>query len=298
MKDSVVAAQADGGRSRLGGVDSRTSPLAPVLVSLGLLFALYWDVVPGMVLDWWNDPNYSHGFLVPLFSAYLVWERRERIAALELRGSWLGLPVLLVGVAMLLLGTVGAEDFLRRASLVPILAGLVLLQGGRVLFREVAFPIGFLLLAVPLPFLVFNAFAFPLQRLAARNAAWVLDVIGVPVFRDGNVIHLAHAVLGVTEACSGIRSLISLFALALAWAHLSLPSLGAKVFFVASTVPITIVANAGRVVLTGLIGQWFGMRYAQGFFHSFSGWVIFLVAAACLFAIDRAIVALHPGARK
>ena len=131
---------------------------------------------------------------------------------------------------------------------------------------------------VPLPTILFNAVAFPLQGLAAQNATWMLDLLGVPVLRDGNVIHLSHISLGVAEACSGIRSLISLLALAVAWAYLTLPGLWSMLVLVASAVPITIVANAGRVVLTGLIGQWFGVEYAQGFFHTFSGWVIFLLA--------------------
>src|SRR5205807_7292110 len=112
---------------------------------------------------------------------------------------------------------------------------------------------------------------FPLQTLAAENATNVLDLFGVPVLRDGNVIHLSRVTLGVTEACSGIRSLISLLALAVAWGYLSIPSLAGQVALAVVAVPITIVANAGRIVATGLIAQWFGMQYAEGFFHSFSG---------------------------
>jgi len=135
---------------------------------------------------------------------------------------------------------------------------------------------------VPLPGVVFYALTFPLQRLAAEQAAWILEMIGIPVLLDGNVIHLAQMSLGVTEACSGIRSLISLFAGAVAWAYLLLPGSWSMVIFVAATVPITIVANAARVVLTGLIGQQFGVQYATGFFHEFAGLVIYIVAFLCL----------------
>lgn len=242
-----------------------------------------------MAHDWWDDPNHSHGLLVPVVSGVLLWGRRERIREALGDGTWVGLPVLLLGLAMLVVGTVGAEDFLRRSSLIPVLAGLLLLHGGSRLLGVTAFPLGYLLLMVPLPFLVLNGIAFPLQTLAARNATWALDWLGVPVFRDGNVIHLAHATLGVTEACSGIRSLVSLIALALAWAALAEAGVLGGILFVAAAVPITIVANAARVVATGLIGQWFGMRYAQGFFHSFSGWVIFVVAAICLLGLDRVV---------
>jgi exosortase len=188
---------------------------------------------------------------------------------------------------MLMLGDVAAEEFLMRTSFVLLITGLTLSHLGTEVCRRVVFPLAFLLFMVPLPAVVFNAIAFPLQNLAAHNAEWVLDRLGTPVLRDGNIIHLTDVTLGVTEACSGIRSLISLLALAVAWAYLTLPGVGSMIVLVVSAVPVTVVANAGRVVLTGLIGQYFGVVYAQGFFHSFSGWIIFLFAFVCLLAVHQ-----------
>jgi exosortase len=242
-----------------------------------------------LVWQWWDDPNYSHGFVVPLFSGVLVWQRRKALAALPAEGSWIGLLLLLAGVGMLLLGDLGAENFLMRSSFIVVLAGLALFHLGRTTFRMLTFPLLFLFFMVPLPATLFYAVAFPLQQLAARNAAWTLDLLGVPVLLDGNVIRLSHISLGVTEACSGIRSLISLLAVAVAWAHLTLPGTWAMLGLAASAVPITVLANTGRVVATGLVGQWFGMEYAEGVFHTFSGWVIFLVAFACLLAVHSMI---------
>ena len=261
----------------------RVAWLAP-LVSL-LLSALYGPTLVLLGRQWWDDSNYTHGFLVPLFSGYLVWRQRARLVALAPRGSELGLPVLLAGIAALLLGDVAAELFLMRASLIVVLAGLVLFHLGCAVFRVVLFPLAFLLFMVPLPAILFYAITFPLQSLAAQQAAWALDLLGVPVILDGNVIHLSQLTLGVTEACSGIRSLISLLGGAVAWAYLALPAGWMMVLFVASTVPITILANAGRVISTGLIGQWFGVEYASGFFHTFSGWAVFVFAFICLFAV-------------
>ena len=170
-----------------------------------------------------------------------------------------------------------------------MLAGLVLFHLGGAYLREVAFALLFLFFMVPLPATVFYAVAFPLQNLAAHNAAWTLDLLGVPVLLDGNVIHLSQISLGVTEACSGVRSLISLLAVAVVWAALTLPGVWPMVALVGATVPITVVANAGRVVATGLIGQWFGTEYAQGFFHSFSGWIIFVLAFVCLLGVHGVI---------
>lgn len=259
------------------------------MLFLGLLGALYWRILSDMVWQWWDDPNYSHGFLVPLFSGYLIWRQRGRLKALAPRGTWSGLPVLVAGVGLFVLGNIGAENFLTRSSLILILAGLVLLHLGPEIFRALAFPLAFLFFMVPLPAIIFYAVAFPLQRLAAQNAASSLDLLGVPVLLDGNVLHLSQISLGVTEACSGIRSLISLLALAVGWVYLTFDGVWARLLLVASAVPITILANAARVVATGLIGQWFGVSYAKGFFHFFSGWLIFLVAFVALLAIHGLI---------
>jgi exosortase len=260
-----------------------------VLVLLGLLTSLYAGILRDLAWQWWDDPNYTHGFLVPLFSGILIWQRRQQLASLPANGSWIGLPVLLAGIGALLLGEVGAENFLMRSSLIIVLVGLVLFHLGRESFRVLAFPLLFLFFMVPLPATLFYAVAAPLQTLAARNAAWTLDTLGVPVLLDGNVIHLTKQSLGVVEACSGIRSLISFFSVAVGWAAVTLPGVWAMTVFVAAVVPITILANAARVVVTGLIGQWFGVEYAQGFFHTFSSWLVFVLAFVCLLGIHRVI---------
>jgi exosortase len=258
-----------------------------VVLALGVL---YLPTLGDLVEQWWEDPNYSHGFLVPFFSAFLVWKRREAVRrALVGVGSWFGFVVLLAGASMLIVGQVGAENFLSRSSFIVVIAGLVLFHYGWPLLRVLRGPLLFLFFMIPLPSILFYAVAFPLQNIAARNAAWALDVLGVPVLLDGNVIYLTNLALGVTEACSGIRSLISLLALAVAWAYVSLPRRPVALLFVATAIPITILANAARVVATGLIGQWFGVHYAQGVFHSFSGWIIFLFAFACLLGVQAVI---------
>jgi len=257
----------------------------PGAIFVVLLGILYSTVLGYLVQQWWTDDNYSHGFLVPLFSAYLMWQRRTALAATPIRGHWSGWPLLVAGIGCLVLGDLAAENFLLRSSLILIVGGLVLIHLGPAAFRLAAFPLAFLFFMIPLPATVFYKIAFPLQTLAAANSARVLDLLGVPALLDGNVIHLSRVSLGVAEACSGIRSLISLLALAVAWAYLTLPSLATMSVLVASAVPITIAANAARIVITGLIGQSFGLEYAQGFFHTFSGWLIFVFAFFCLAAV-------------
>jgi exosortase len=165
--------------------------------------------------------------------------------------------------------------------------GLVLFHFGWKTFQLVAFPLAFLWFMVPLPGVVFYGMTLDLQELSSRSAAFVLEVLGIPVLRDGNVLHLSDISLGVTEACSGIRSLISLLALATGWAYVSYARVLPRCFLVLAAIPIAIIANAVRIVLTGIIGQNVGIEYAEGFFHSFSGWVIFLVALVCLSGIHK-----------
>ncbi len=275
-------------------VSSESAPVPPpawgqvLLLSLGLaaiLALLYWPVLRDMSAQWWDDANYNHGFLIPLFSGFLIWRERRQLRAIPPSGSALGLPVLLGGIGLLLLGDIGAENFLTRSSLIVILAGLVLFLTGRATFRAVLFPLAYLFFMIPLPGILFYAITFPLQQIAAEQAAWTLDLLGVPVLLDGNIIHLSQISLGVTEACSGIRSLISLLAGAAAWAYLMLPVGWSSVLFVLAAIPITILANAARVVATGLIGQWFGVEYASGFFHEFAGWVVYIFAFVCLMGV-------------
>lgn len=261
-------------------------PTGLILVILALL---YRGILRDLAFQWWDDPNYSHGFLVPLFSGFLLWQQRHQLRTMAPRGTVLGVAVLIAGLMELLLGDFGAENFLMRSSLLVIVAGLILFHLGPRILQTVAFPLGFLLFMIPLPATLFYAITFPLQSFAASQAASVLDLLGIPVLLDGNVIHLSQLSLGVTEACSGIRSLISLLAGAAAWAYLGMPRGSIAVLFVASAIPVTIVANVARVVLTGIIGQQWGVEYASGFFHEFAGWGIYLFAFGCLVGIHALV---------
>jgi exosortase len=203
--------------------------------------------------------------------------------------------VLLGGVVALVLGDVADETFVMRTSLVVVLVALVLVHFGAAVLRAVTFPLLFLVFMVPMPAIFFYAITARLQTIAAASGAAALDVLSVPILLDGNVIHLSRITLGVTEACSGIRSLITLVALGVAWAYLMLPpSWWMRIALVASVVPVTILANAGRIVLTGVIGQWFGVEYAEGFFHFLSGWLIFGLALLGLLAVHGLLRLVTP----
>jgi exosortase len=261
---------------------------------VALLVGLYARVIPVWLEDLWNDPNYSHVYIVPIISGLVIWQRRQLLTALPIQGNWSGLPIILAGVTALILGDIGAETFLMRTSLIVVVAGLILFHLGPAMLRALAFPLGFFLFMVPMPAVFFYAMTARLQNIAAETGAWGLDLVGVPVLLDGNVIHLSRVTLGVTEACSGIRSLITLVALGVAWAYLMLPRLWMQIVLVASVLPITIFSNAGRIVMTGLVGRWFGVEYAEGFFHFFSGWLVFVLAILCLLAVHGVLRAGSP----
>ncbi len=257
---------------------------APAVVALlALLVAwLYRPVLVGLASQWWDEPDYSHGFLIPLVAAYLVWGRRQRLQGLAVAPANGGLVVLVFGVALFVVANVAAELFVMRVTLLVVLAGLVLYLLGRAHLRLLAFPILYLLFMIPPPAIVYNAITFPLQQFAAGAATASLRALDVPVLREGNVLTLANATLEVAEACSGVRSLLALVALSATYAYFTQTSAWRRAVLLVSSVPIAIAANAARVAGTGLLAAAFGEDVAQGFFHSFSGWVVFVAAFALL----------------
>ena len=249
----------------------------------------YYRVLAGLVDTWWRNPDFSHGFLVPIFAAYLIWTKREALLGERVAPSWSGVAVVALGLFVLLLGSYGAAVFLSRASLVILLAGLVLSFAGWEYLRELRFALLVLFLAIPLPTIVFNQIALPLQIFASELASGLLSLFNIPVFRQGNVIQLAAMKLEVAEACSGIRSLVSLFTLAVFCGYFLEKTFLRRVVLALASVPIAIAANAVRIFGTGLCVQYWDPDKALGFFHEFSGWVIFLVSLGCLFFVHRTI---------
>jgi exosortase len=252
-----------------------------------LMAAVYYRVLAKLVTDWWQIPDFSHGFLVPIFAAYLVWTKRTALLETKIAPTWSGIALVFLGLAVLLLGVYGAELFLSRISLVILLAGLVLGFGGWQLLKELRFPLLVLLLAIPIPFIVFNEITLPLQTLASKLASALLPLFGVPVLREGNVIELPAMKLEVAEACSGIRSLMSLFTLAVFYGYFLDKSNLRRVLLALASIPIAIAANALRILGTGLCVQYWDPDKALGFFHEFSGWVMFLVSLGCLYIVHR-----------
>src|SRR5690242_20709846 len=267
----------------------------------------YAAVLVKLSYDWWSDENYSHGLLVPFIIGYILWLQRGRFASERARPSvLLGATIVAVAIFALWTGVAGAELYTQRMSLVLLAAGIVVYFSGLRFLRLVLVPLVLLTLAIPIPTIVFNKIAFPLQLFASRVAVWSMSVLGIPVLRQGNVIELKPLnsfntkKLEVVEACSGIRSMMTLITLAVVFAYFTYPrsddSAGPRgrlrtygflrsCILVLSAVPIAILTNAARVSGTGILSHYYGTGVADGFFHEFSGWAIYVVAFLMLFAI-------------
>jgi exosortase len=305
---------------------------------LAITFALvfvYATVLTKLGHDWWTDENYSHGLLIPFIIGFILWSQRERLTRATRNPAMLsGLAFVLFALLALWAGTAGAELYLQRTSLVLILAGTVLYFWGFRLLQLLIVPLFLLLLAIPIPAIIFNKIAFPLQLFASRCAVWAMTMADIPVLRQGNVIELMPLgaretkKLEVVEACSGIRSLMTLVTLAVVFAYFTHPrgdsddnpgdnsgknpqgpnsniassalqklkSYGfwRSTIIVLSAVPIAIFTNALRVSGTGILARYYGTQIADGFFHSFSGWVIYVVAFLMLFGVGWLLDRIKP----
>jgi exosortase len=288
----------------------------PLVVAAAVAF-VYWGVLVRLAGFWWEDENYSHGLLIPFVIGYIIWTERGRLAQLADRPRvWWGGAAVALALLALWAGTAGAELFVQRASLLLLAAGVVVYFWGFRLLRALAVPLFLLALAIPIPTIVFNKVAFPLQLFASRCAVWAMRAFDIPVLREGNVIELlplgstTTRKLEVVEACSGIRSLMTLVTLAVVFAYFTHPEdkdgdggrrarfgLLRALLIVLAAVPIAIITNAARVSGTGVLSHYYGTEVADGFFHTFSGWVVYVVAFLMLFAFGWLIDRFDPGRR-
>jgi exosortase A len=268
--------------------------LTAIGLVLGALLLLYWPVISSLVDAWSTDDNYSHGFFIVPLALYFAWERRDKIIASPQQSSLFGLVVVAGSLFLLVAGLLGAELFLSRVSIIFTLAGAILFLFGWRTLRVLAFPLLFMLLMVPLPAIIFNKIAFPLQLLASHVGEYSVRSLDIPILREGNVLILANAKLEVAEACSGIRSLVSLFTLGIVFGYFVDNRVWVRSFIALSAIPVAILANGLRVASAGVAAHNYGTAGVEGLFHEFSGWVVFVVAFLMMFALQRLLQRLTP----
>ena len=263
------------------------------MIALGVvlvpLMVLYFPFLQRLVEDWGENDNYSHGYFIPFISVYMIYSIRENLARLPVTPTILGLVVVMLGLAQLIVGKIGAELFTQRTSLIVVLAGLVLFFRGWRFLRGVSLPLLYLFFMIPLPAIIWYKIAFPMQLFGSYLTEQVVGVVGIPIFREGNVLHLAETTLEVVEACSGLRSLMTMFALSgvLVWFSTLAPWKKWVLFF--SAAPIAVFANIVRLTGTAILASKYGPEVAHGFLHDFSGLVIFVVGLSLLMAVYRGL---------
>jgi exosortase len=254
-----------------------------------LVVVLYAPVLGSMARQWWDDPNYSHGLLVPIFVAFLLWKDRARWGSVAIRPSDSGLAVMLLSIGLLILGTLGSEHFTSRASLIFLIIGMLVFLAGWPALRSLIFPVGYLFFMIPLPAIIYFQLTFPLQLLASRLGSKGLVLLGVPTVREGNLLILPNCTLEVVEACSGVRSLLSLLAAVVGYAYLAEATIWKRCVLVAATIPIVILCNGLRLVAVGELSFNFGPGVDSGAAHTGIGLAFYAVAFLSVLLLHAAL---------
>lgn len=258
----------------------------------GLLVLAYFPILRKLVDQWMTDDDVSHGFFVPVVAAYIAWQRREVLQTLEWKPAWWGAGLMIWSGLQAYIGIMGAELFLQRTAFLEALVGLLLVLGGMTVIRQLWFPLMLLPFMIPIPSVIYNQITFPLQLFASQVAEIGLLALNIPVLREGNILELASQKLSVAEACSGIRSLLTLTFLSLVYAYVFDKKVWMRWVLLLCTIPIAIIANAGRVTITGILSE-IDTELANGIFHTMEGWVIFVIAFAMLAATHWFINWVH-----
>jgi len=253
-----------------------------LLLAIILVTGIYGTIISGMATDWYRDDNYSHGFLVPLIAAYFLRERWNDLKSARVSSSNIGLVVIICALLQLIIATFGNEYFTARTSMVVLIAGMVLYFFGTEVFRITRMPVLYLLFMVPLPYIIYNALALPLKMFVSWISVVFLKGIGLSVVREGNIIMFPSITLEVADACSGMRSLISILALGTAYAFFLPISHMKRWVLILSAIVLAIVTNALRVIITGILANYQGAAVARGFFHEFAGMAVFALAMAMM----------------
>jgi exosortase len=268
-------------------IDLRKWPLFSGAILSLLVAILYAPVLWAMARQWWDDPNYGHAMLVPVFVAYLLWRTRADWSAVTVQPSEYGLPIMLLALGLLLLGMLGAELFTARFSLIVLILGITVFLAGWQALRSIAFPLGYLILMIPLPALIYYQITFPLQLWASALGAHGMILLGVHTVRQGNLLILPNVTLEVVEACSGVRSLLSMLAAVIAYAYLADKSVWKRSLLVSLVIPIVILSNALRLVTTGVLSSFYGRQLDFGAVHEVIGLVFFGLAFLSILLIHR-----------
>ena len=264
---------------------------AILAVTLGVIVALYFNTLIWLFTAWWNDPYYLYGFVVPMISCYLVWNKRAELVKLDKESSSLGIPVIVIGLLVHGIGILRTFWFASAVSIIIVLAGMILFIYGKDVMKALLFPVSFTFFMVPIP--IAPVIGAALQAPSAGCAVSLVSVLGIGATVTGAEIHLAESAFEVGAPCSGMKSIIALLTLAALYAYLLEGSQGMKVAIFLSALPLAIVANVLRISSILLIANAYGSDVAITFFHDFSSLLLFSIAAAGLLIVGRCFGSLR-----
>jgi exosortase len=264
---------------------------AVLVIVLAALLWLYLPFLKTLVAAWDTNDDYSHGYFIPFLTAYFIYSLRDELKNISIKPSNIGIFIIVVGLCQLVVGKIGSEYFLQRTSLIILLLGIVLFLLGWEYLRKLFLPLAYLIFMIPLPAIIWNKISFPMQLFSSFLTEKVISLLGIPIFREGNILQLAETTLEVVAACSGLRSLVTMFALGGALAILSTLSVNKKRILFLSAVPIAIFANITRLTGTAILASHYGSDVAQGFLHEFSGIAVFLLGLGLLMGMNKLLTA-------
>ena len=262
---------------------------APAVILLICLIVTYWQTIGIMIDQWLDNQDYSHGILVPFITAYLIWAKRKDFAQLKVGTDWRALTLMFAAFCFLVIGRMATEFFTTRFSMVIFIFGVTWFVYGPKMVKALLFPLGFLVLMIPLPKLVHSQLTFPLQLLSSKGAVSILNMLDIIAYREGNIIDIGFMQLQVVEACNGLRYILPLLTLGVLFAYFGQKIFWKRILLIVATVPVAILSNMLRISGTAVIGIYWGSKAAEGFFHSFSGWAVFMISIGIFTLINRCL---------
>jgi len=272
----------------VNGVEEKaeTGLSRPLLIQGGLLFALllalYFPEIKDLIYHWSDKKEYSHGFLIPLISGYVVWTKRRELGMVAADPDIKGIFLLMVGITLLIVGKVAFEPYVRQLSLVVTIMGILYANLGREAMKLLLFPVGYLMFMIPIPYIVMNAVAVSLRLVDAKVTYNALHLLGIPILRDRVTLELPNISLVVADLCTGILSIVAILALAVLYAYMSFRTNIARIALVLVAVPVSIISNMFRLIVTVGLAYFYGEVVLRGVIHEFHGTVNFLVTVVLL----------------
>ena len=259
-----------------------------------LILAIYYPILMGIYAKVSTNEDYSHAFLMPFIAAYLIWEKRKSFKNAQIRPFWIGILLVIFTLLFSIYGVLGSDISAARISWWLWLVCIVLFCYGLYFFKILFLPILMLGFIIPLPNCVQAPLTMSLKLASSKLAAFIIRIANIPVYLDGNILDLGYTQLQVVDACSGLRYILPLIALGILCAYFFQKSLWKRIILVFLTLPIAVLMNGLRVSLTAILSQWVSPKAAEGFFHSFSGWLVFLLSFSLLMVLSYILKLLPP----